>query len=133
MVEPADAYQTHNDRADPGSDVGEEAPDSADDVENDTFFFFSYVALDDVSVFEAAELDAIPPLADKQDNDLDPEVSVQLEQAKEQTYFPIGKEIGLVGEVSSCHRSSCMRLGFWRQIGWRHCAFAIVCQCPFRP
>ena len=33
--------------------------------------FSSYVALDDVSVFEAAELDAITLLADKWDNDLD--------------------------------------------------------------
>ena len=74
-VELADAFQAHNDPADPGSDVGEEALDCDDNKENDTFS--SYVALDDVSVFEAAELDAIALLADTWDNDLDPEVSAQ--------------------------------------------------------
>ena len=42
----ADAYQAHNDPADPGSDVREEALDSDDDEENDTRS--SCVALDDV-------------------------------------------------------------------------------------
>ena len=42
----ADAYQAHNDPADPGSDVREEALDSDDDEENDTCS--SCVALDDV-------------------------------------------------------------------------------------
>ena len=51
-----------------------------DDEENDTFS--SYVALDDVTVFEAAGLDAIALLAD-----LDPEVSAQLVQASAQAYF----------------------------------------------
>ena len=37
--------------------------------------FTSYVTLDDVSVLEAAEFDAIAHLADTWDNDLDPEVS----------------------------------------------------------
>ena len=36
-VELADACQAHNDRADPGSDVGEEALDCDDDEENETF------------------------------------------------------------------------------------------------
>ena len=55
--ESANAYQAHNDPVDPGSDDGEEALDYDDDDENDTLS--SYVALDDVTVFEAAELDAI--------------------------------------------------------------------------
>ena len=38
--------------------------------------FSSYIALDDVTVVEAAELDAIALLADTWDNDLDPEVTV---------------------------------------------------------
>ena len=42
-------------------------------MEYDTFS--SYVALDDFTVFEAAELDAIALLADTWDNNLDPEVS----------------------------------------------------------
>ena len=45
-VELADAYQAHNDPADPGSDVGQEALDCDDDEENDPFS--SCVALDDV-------------------------------------------------------------------------------------
>ena len=52
MTESANAYQAHNDAVHPGSDDGEEAPDYDDDEENDTFS--SYVALDDVTVFEAA-------------------------------------------------------------------------------
>ena len=43
----------------PGNGNGEQALDKDDDEENDTFS--SYVALDDVTVFEAAELDAIAP------------------------------------------------------------------------
>ena len=62
MDEIANVYQAHNDPVDPGSDDGEEAPDYDDDEENDTCS--SYVALDDVTVFEAAELDAIALLAD---------------------------------------------------------------------
>ena len=46
-IEPADAYQAHNDPVDPGTDEGEEILDD-DDEENDTFS--SYVALDDVTV-----------------------------------------------------------------------------------
>ena len=53
--------------------------------------FSSYVALDDVSVFEAAELDAIALLADTRDSNLDPEVSAQLVQASVRAYF-FGKE-----------------------------------------
>ena len=62
MDESANVYQAHNDPVDPGSDDGEEAPDYDDDEENDTCS--SYVALDDVTVFEAAELHAIALLAD---------------------------------------------------------------------
>ena len=68
--------QAHNDPVDPGSDDGEEALGYDDDKENDTFS--SCLALDDVTVFEAAELDAIALLADTWDDNLDPEVSAQL-------------------------------------------------------
>ena len=78
MNEFANAYQAHNDPVDPGSDDGDEALDGDDDDENDTFS--SYVALDDVTVFEVAELDAIALLAHTWDSDLDPEVSAQLVQ-----------------------------------------------------
>ena len=91
MDESANAYQAHNDPVDPGSDDGE-VLDYDDDEENDTFS--SYVALDDVTVFEAAELDAIDLLADTWDNDLDPEVSAQLIQANVQAYLSFGKEKG---------------------------------------
>ena len=57
-----ESIYAHNDPVDRGSDDGEEALDYHDDVENDTFS--SYVALDDVTVFEAAELDATALLAD---------------------------------------------------------------------
>ena len=82
MEESANAYQAHNDPVDPGSDDGEETLDNDDDEENDTFSL--YVALDDVTVFEAAELDAIALLADTWNDDLDPEVSAQLVQASAQ-------------------------------------------------
>ena len=76
MDESANAYQAHNDPVDPGSDDEEESPDYDDDEENDTFSPYveaalddddeDYVddALDDVTVFEAAELVAIALLAD---------------------------------------------------------------------
>ena len=54
----------------------------------------SYVALDDVTVFEAAELDAMALLADTWNGDLDPEVSAQLVQASAQVYLSYGKEKG---------------------------------------
>ena len=56
--------------------------------------FSSYVPLDDVTVLEAAELDAIALLADKWSDDLDPEVSAQLVQASAQAYPSFGKERG---------------------------------------
>ena len=62
MDESANAYQAHNNPVDPGSDDGKEALDNDDDEENDTLSL--YVALDDVTVFDAAELDAIALLAD---------------------------------------------------------------------
>ena len=73
-------------------DIGEEALHCVDGEENDTFS--SYVALDDVSVFGAAELDAIALLAGTWDNDLDPEVGAQLVQANVQAYLYFGKEKG---------------------------------------
>ena len=92
MNEPADAYQAHNDPVDPGSDDVEEALDDDDDEENDALS--SYVALGDVTVFEAPELDAIALLADTWDNDLDPEVSAELVQASAQACLSFGKEKG---------------------------------------
>ena len=68
--ESADAYQAHNDPVDPISGDGEEALYCDDDEENDTFS--SYVALDDVTVFEAAELDAIALLSETWNDNLDP-------------------------------------------------------------
>ena len=82
MTESANAYQAHHDPADPGSDDGEEALGYDDDEEND--MFSSYVALDDVTVFEAAELDAIALLTDTWNDDLGFEVSAQLVQASAQ-------------------------------------------------
>ena len=90
--EPANSCQAHSDPVDPGSDDGDEALDFDDDEENDTFS--SFVALDNVTVFEAAGLDAIALLADTWNDDLDPEVSAQLVQASVQAYFSFGKEKG---------------------------------------
>ena len=56
--------------------------------------FPSDVALDDVTVFEAAELDAIALLADTWNDDLDPDVSAQLVQASAQAHFSLGKDEG---------------------------------------
>ena len=92
MDESENAYQAHDDTVDPGSDDGEEALDNDGDEENETFS--SYVALDNVTVFEAAELDAIALLADTWDGDLDPEVSAQVVQASAQAYLSVGKEKG---------------------------------------
>ena len=69
-VETADAYRAHNDTGNPGSDVGEEALDCKDGEKCD--MFSSYITLDDASIFEVAEVDAIALLADTWDNDLDP-------------------------------------------------------------
>ena len=91
MNEPADVYQAHNDPVDPGSDDGEEALDN-NDGENDTFS--SKVAPDDVTFFEAAELDAIALLADTWDNNVDPERRAQLVQASAQASLCFGKEKG---------------------------------------
>ena len=76
-----------------GSDDGEEPlDDDDDDEENDTFS--SYVPLDDATVFEAAELDAIALPADTWNDDLDPEVSAQLVQANVQADLSFGKRKG---------------------------------------
>ena len=84
MNDPADAYQAHNDPVDPGRDDGEVAlDDDDDDEENDTFS--SHVALDDLTVYEAA---------DTWENNLDPEVSAQVVQATAQAYLSFGKEQG---------------------------------------
>ena len=81
MDESANAYQANNDQVDPGSDDGEEDPDYDDEEENDTLS--SFVALDDVTIYEAAELDAIALLADTWNDDLDPEASAQLERKRQ--------------------------------------------------
>ena len=62
LDESANAYQAHNDPVDSGSDDIEEAPDYDDDEEHD--MLSSCVALDDVAIYEAAELDKIALLAD---------------------------------------------------------------------
>ena len=67
-VEPADACQAHNDPIDPGSDDGEEILNDDDDDEGNATVS-SYLALDDVTVLEAAELGAVALLADTWDND----------------------------------------------------------------
>ena len=92
LIESANVYQAHNDPVDPGSDDGEDAPDYDDDEENDTLS--SYIALDDVTIYEAAELDAIALLADTWNDDLDPEASAQLVQASAQAYLSFGKDKG---------------------------------------
>ena len=56
--------------------------------------FSSNVALDDVTVFEAVESDAIALLADTWNDDLDPEVSAQLIQSSAQASFSVQKEKG---------------------------------------
>ena len=66
--------------------------DDDEEEENDTIS--SCVPLDDVTVFEEAELDAIALLADTCNDDLDPEVSAQLVQANVQAYNSFGKEKG---------------------------------------
>ena len=82
MNEPADAYQAYNDTVDHGSEDDDD--DDDDDEENDTLS--SYVAVDDVTVFEAAQLYTIAFLAGTWNNVLDPEVSAQLVQASAQVY-----------------------------------------------
>ena len=59
---------------------------------NDTLYL--YVALDNVTLFEAAELDAIALLADTGNDDLDPEVSAQLVQASAHACLSFGKDKG---------------------------------------
>ena len=53
--------------------------------------FSSYVALDDVNVFKAAESDAIALLAHTWNDDLDTEVSAQLVQASALAYLSFGR------------------------------------------
>ena len=89
MDESANAYQAHNDPVDPGSNDGEEALDHDDDEENDTLSL--YVALDDVTLHEAAELDAIPLLADTWNDDLGLEVHNWYMRAHRLTFFRKGQ------------------------------------------
>ena len=89
-VETTDAYQAHNDPVNPGSEIGEDALDCEDGQKYD--MFSSFVTLDDASIFEAAEFDAIALLADTWDNDLAPEVSAQLVRANVRAYFSFVNE-----------------------------------------
>ena len=89
LDESANACQAHHDPIDPGSDDGEEALDCDDDEENDTL-----IALDDVAVHKAAELDAIALLAVTWYDDFDPETSAQLVQASAQAYLSFRKDKG---------------------------------------
>ena len=91
-VETADAYRAHDDSVNPGSEVGEEALDCEDDKKYD--MFSSKITLDDVSIVEAAGLDAFALPADTWDNGLDPEVSAQLVQANVRAYLFFRKEKG---------------------------------------
>ena len=91
-VERADTYRAHSEPSNFGGDGREEVPGCA--VYEKNVAFSPCVAQDDVSTFKATRLDAPAPPADRQDNDPDPEVSVQLEQAKEQAYLPFGEEKG---------------------------------------
>ena len=91
-VETAGAYRAHDDSFNPGSEVGEDALDCEDEKKYD--MFSSYITLDDLSIFEAGELDAIALLADTWDNDLDPDVGAQLVQPNVRAHLSFGKEKG---------------------------------------
>ena len=56
--------------------------------------FSPYVALNDVSTFEAARLDAHAPVADRQDNDLDGELAYSWSKPKNEPHLPFGEEKG---------------------------------------
>ena len=88
LDESENACKAHNDPGDPRSDDGAEAPDYDDDEEDG--MLSSYVAVDDVTLHEAAELDAIALLAGTWNDDLDPEASAQMAQASAQAYFSFG-------------------------------------------
>ena len=81
-----------DDSVNPGSEVGKEALNCEDDEKYD--MFSSCITLVDVSIFEAAELDAIALLADAWDNDLGREVSAQLVQANVRPFISFRKEKG---------------------------------------
>ena len=96
---------------------------------NDTFS--SCVALDDVTVFEAAELDAIALLADTWDDDLDLEVSVQLVRPSHLSPEDRRRRLKELKEKTECR--ACGRKGHWAndrearlrrtkyvQLAWRH-------------
>ena len=115
-AEQEDTCRAHSGPSDIGGDDREELPGCAVDEENDTFSPSD--ALDDVSTFKATGLDTIASLADRQDNDLDPEVSAQHEQAKEQAYFLLREEKGkgkAKGKGKFLVRSSCLPLENRRQ------------------
>ena len=84
--------QAHNDPVEPDTDDGDEALDDNDDEETTRFLC---VALDDVTFYETAELDAIALLDDTWDSDLDPEVSVQQEQVSAQVCLSFANEKGI--------------------------------------
>ena len=80
-----DTYRAHSDPSDLGGDGRQEVPGWAVYEKNDTFS--PYDAPDDVYTLEASGLDVIAPLADRQDDDLDPEVSAQLGKPKNKLIF----------------------------------------------
>ena len=80
-VERANTYRANSDPFNRGGDSREVQDDTVDE-KNDTFS--PYVVPGDVSTLEAAGLGTNAPLADRQDNNFDPGVSVQLQQAKKQ-------------------------------------------------
>ena len=78
------ACQAHNDPVDPGSDAMTEKK-----------LRITMTTLDNGTIYEAAELDAIALLADTWNDDLVLEVSAQLVQASAQAYFSFGKDKGI--------------------------------------
>ena len=109
-----DTHRVHSDPSNFGGDGREVVLACAVYEKNDTFS--PYVALNDIPAFEAARPGALAPLADRQDNDLDPEVSVQLEQAKERAHLPFEEEKGKnKGKGKFPVRPSCSSLENRRQ------------------
>ena len=110
LDESANANQAHNDAVDPGSDDGEETTTTMRKR-----YAFCVHALDDVTVYEAAELDATALLADSWNDDLDPELSAQLVQASAQAYLGGCKEFSHKGSNAHSIRLTCKICGSVRK------------------
>ena len=106
-VERADTYREHSDPSNLGGDSREKVQGRTADEANETFY--PHVVPGDVSIFKAAGLGTIAPLANWQDNDLPPEVSAQLGQAKERAFIPFGKQKG----KSKCKGKFLVGLSCW--------------------